>query len=495
MGKKIVLILMDSFMPHVLQEARQAQLVPTLSALMERGAYWDNCVSAFPTMSANVDASLSTGAYSEVHGIPGLVWYSRTEKRVVNYINGNKSVLRVGIKKCAKDVLVELNEKHLSKNTSTLFEELAQRGKTSASINFSSHRGPRVYRTKKPGLSAIFLAGLPIYQVTGPEICTIGRFIDSSFLRSLPWNGSHTIFYKYGLNDSFAIRAFSRLVRQKKLPQVSVIYLPDMDYSYHRKPDQGPQILAKVDRHISRLLESFGGIEAACKECRFILVGDHGQTKIGVEIEATINVEQLLQGMKIARMEQVKPEEDDLVICNNERACYFYPLQQSVQAEVVKRLLEEPRIDVLAWKEKEGVRLGHGKQTLFFALGRDMRDEFGKTWKIEGDLSLIDAVAREHPEDSVPVIFFGKYPDILSRLYGALYAQKGEMIVATAEPGCEFFTQSDPVHRGGASHGSLHETDSLISLIITDESVARFKKPRIVDLKSYILQEICNIES
>ncbi|MBN6188176.1 alkaline phosphatase family protein [Aneurinibacillus sp. BA2021] len=481
-------------MPHVLQEARAAKLVPTLSALMERGAYWDNCISAFPTMSANVDASLTTGAYSDIHHIPGLVWYSRTERRVVNYINGNKSVWRAGIKKCARDVLVELNERHMNKETATLFEELAHRGKASASINFSAHRGEHTYRTKKPGLSALFLTGLPVSQVTGPEICTMGRFIDSDFLRSLRWHISHTIFYKYGVNNPFAVQALTRLVRDRKLPDVTVIYLPDMDYTYHRKPDQGPYILAKVDRWISRILDSFGGIEAACKECKFILVGDHGQTKIGVEKEATINVKQLLQGMRIARIEQVNPEEDDVVICNNERACYFYPLQQSVLKETVERLAAEPRIDVLAWKEEQGVRIRQGTQTLFFTPGHDMRDEFDREWRIEGDVSLVDAVVREHPEDTVPVIFFGKYPDIFSRLYGALYAQEGELIIATAQPGCEFLTRSDPVHKGGACHGSLHEIDSLVSLIITDESAARFTKPRIIDLKSYILQEMCGAE-
>ncbi|MEZ2658963.1 alkaline phosphatase family protein [Aneurinibacillus aneurinilyticus] len=491
MGKKLIFILVDSFMPHVLQEARNRGSVPALSFLVEQGAYWDRCVTVFPTMSASVDASLSTGAYPEMHGIPGLIWYSRKERRVVNYINGSKSVWRMGMQRCAHDILIGLNETHMHRTVFTLFEELAHHGKTSASLNFAAHRGPRKYRLRKPGLSKIFLAGLPSAQVSGPDICTVGRFIESGFMRSLGWNFHHTMFQRYGLNDRFAIDAVCRLIRKRKLPDLTMIYMPDMDYAYHRKPDNGPQILARVDRHIGRLLNSFGSPEKAIAQCKFIIVGDHGQTRIGVETEATINVAQHFQGMKIAQAECVQPQEDDIVVCNNERMCYFYPLQEGVQKEVVKRLSMDTRIDILAWKERRGVRIGYGKKTLFFAPGKDMRDEYGREWKVEGDLAIADAVPRENLEDSVPILFFRSYPDIFSRLYGALYAQEGEVVVATARPGYEFFTPNDPIHRGGACHGSLHETDSTVSLIITDETAERFERPRIIDLKSYILHKFC----
>ncbi|WP_170230250.1 alkaline phosphatase family protein [Aneurinibacillus danicus] len=491
MGKKIVLILIDSLMPHILREAQERELVPALSLMMSRGAYWNNCATIFPTMSASVDASLITGVYPEEHRIPGLVWYSRKERRIVNYINGSKSVWRIGVKKCTQDVLIEMNEKHMSRDVSTLFEEVTRRGKTSASFNFAAHRGPHYYRVQKPGLSKLFLAGLLSAQVSGPEICTVGKFIDSTFLRSLRWNFSHTIFHKYGLNDRFAVDAVCKLIREGKLPHVTFVYMPDMDYAYHRNPERGPQILARADRYIQRLLDSFGNADEAFKQCKFIVVGDHGQTKIGIEKEATINVEQHLLGMKIARAENIQPEIDDIVICNNERMCYFYPLKEGVQQETVKRLLMDLRIDILAWKEGRGVWIGHGGQTLFFAPGQDIHDQYGRQWKAKGDFSIIDAVLGENPEDGTPVISFGRYPDLFSRLYGALYAQEGEVIVATAQPGCEFFTPSDPVHRGGASHGSLHEMDSIVSLIITDESPDRFSKPRIVDIKSYILRDLC----
>ncbi|MED0678039.1 alkaline phosphatase family protein [Aneurinibacillus thermoaerophilus] len=489
MSKKIILLLIDSFMPHVLQEAREKGLVPALSFLMEKGAYWDNCVTVFPTMSATVDASLVTGEYPEKHGVQGLIWYHRPEERVVNYINGSKSVWRIGVSKCTKDALIEINETHLSQDVTTVFEELTRRGKTSASFNFSVHRGPCRYRLRKPGILKLILAGLSFERmVSGPEICTIGRFIDSEFLRSFPWKWSHSIFQKYGLNDWFAIDATCRLVKENKLPDLTVVYLPNMDYAYHRKPDQGPQILAKVDRGIQRLLDSFGGGEEAIRQCRFIVVGDHGQTKIGAEVEANIDIPQHFVGMKMAEMKEIKPDSDDVVICNNERMCYFYPLKEGVQEETIKRLLRDSRIDVLAWKERGGVRVRRGEQELFFAPGNKIADEYGRMWNTEGDLSLIDA--RQKEEGGSVFIAFGDYPDLFSRLYGALYAREGDVIVATAAHGCEFFTPDDPVHRGGASHGSLHAFDSFVGLIITGETKERFARPRIVDLKSYILQQL-----
>ncbi|BAU29386.1 putative AlkP superfamily pyrophosphatase or phosphodiesterase [Aneurinibacillus soli] len=483
--KKTIFILIDSFMPHVFEEAEAQQKVPALSFLKANGAYWNDCVTVFPTMSANIDASLMTGTYPDEHYVPGLVWYDRDKQRVVNYINGGKAVWRLGTRKCAQDVLVSLNEQHLSRDVKTIFEEAARHHRTSASLNFSIHRGPVRYSVQKPGLMKLALLGTKFDSVTGPELALQGRFFHSNGLRARfgQWNAS--VFKKYGINDSFVTDMAIRLVQEGRLPALTVAYMPDNDYTYHRHPDKGVDILARADRQIGRLLDAFGSWEEAVRQCRFIITGDHGQTKIGVEREALIAVLDSLIGMRASCPEKVNPEQDDLVICNNERMCFLYPLKEGVQEEVIKRLLGESRIDVLAWKEGAGVRVGRGERALFFTRGGQVRDVYGVRWTIDGDLTLLDGSLAE--KEGKQIVHFGQYPDAFSRLYGALYARDGQVIAITAQPGAEFYTPSDPTHQGGASHGSLHHTDSLVPLIITGETKAAFAHPRLVDLKSYML--------
>lgn len=485
MQKKTIFILIDSFMPDIFAEAQVQNQAPALLFLKKSGAYWDDCVTAFPTVSASVDTSLMTGVYPDRHSVPGLVWYDRDEQRIVNYINGVRATWRIGIRTCARDILVTLNEKHLSRDVKTVFEEAAACHRTAASLNFGVHRGPVRYPVHKPGWMKLALLGTPLADVTGPELAMMGRFFHSDCLRPERWQWATSVFKSYGINDTFAISSAIRLLREGRLPALTVLYMPDTDYAYHRRPQNGVKILARADREIRRLLDAFGSWEEAVQQCRFIITGDHGQTEIGVEKEALIPVQDCLVGMRVSQIDKVDPAADDVVICNNERMCYLYPLKEGVQAEIVKRLAAEPRIDVLAWKERDGVTVRRGERTLFFARGGQMCDLYGVPWTLEGDLTLLDASLIE--KGSKRVIQFGEYPDAFSRLYGALYAREGEVIAITSQPGTEFYTPSDPTHQGGASHGSLHRTDSLVPLIITGETKAAFTHPRLVDLKSYMI--------
>ncbi|KXG42743.1 alkaline phosphatase family protein [Tepidibacillus decaturensis] len=113
--KKIIMILIDALMPEALENAIKTQKIPALKFLMEHGTYISECVTAFPTMTASVDSTLMTGVYPDQHKVPGLIWYHPEEKRIVNYVNGARTVLKYGLIKTAKDVLVHLNESHLNK--------------------------------------------------------------------------------------------------------------------------------------------------------------------------------------------------------------------------------------------------------------------------------------------------------------------------------------------------------------------------------------------
>ncbi|WCK55698.1 alkaline phosphatase family protein [Aneurinibacillus sp. Ricciae_BoGa-3] len=498
MNKKVILIVIDSFMPHVFQEARQKKLVPALSRLADEGTYWDNCVTVFPTMSASADCSLIAGCYPDEHMVPGLMWYNPREQTVVNYINGNKAVIRQGLSRCAENVLIDLNEKHMSRQVTTLFEELERSGKSAASINLAAHRADEKHLLYKPGLMKLVLGKVRDQMVSGPRVCSLGIFI-RSYGRPFPWSFNQSFLKKYGMNDSFAVDIVCRMIKENQLPDFTGIYLPDTDYYYHRKPEQGAALLGKVDKQVTRLIDALGGWDEALRKCAFIITGDHGQTKIKSVKESGIQLEPFFRNLKISPKGNVNPKQDDLVICNNERMCYIYPFKEGIKEEVIRLLSPDERIDIVAWKEQGGVYIRNSHAKLYFSPveqdkaqdeSRVVLDPFGRAWRIKGNIGVIDGVIKR-PDSGVPTLTFGSYPDVFSRLYGALYANEAPCIVITSAPGYEFVTKYDPVHQGGASHGSLHATDSLVPLIITGSEPLDSSSPRIVELKKYIYNLLC----
>lgn len=485
MAKRIILLFIDSFMSDVFEQASKKGLVPTLDFLRSHGAYWPDCVTIFPTMSASVDGSLLTGTYPDVHKLPGILWYNRNENRVVNYGNGPGGVLKIGLTQCAFDIAYSMNHIDFNREVKTIYEELEEQGIPTGSINCMIHRGTQKYDFVLPGLLKLLFMKLKVPAIHGPKVFSMGKFARTPLVEGVKWKWNQSIFKRYGYNDSFAMDLLKKLVEENSLPQFTIVYMPDTDYSYHRHPEQGPEILGKADRQLARLFQSFGGAEKALESCTFIVLGDHGQSKNGFDAGATVDLEPIFQGMKLGKLKKVNPDVDDLIICNNERMCYLYPLKSGVLEEVVKRLAEDPRIDLIAWKEEQGVRIQSGEKSLFFAPGEGVVDPYGRSWRIKGEEVLGMAINEG-------TISFGDYPDLFSRLYGGLYAHEGQVITVTTYPGYDFYTKWDPVHRGGASHGSLHRSDSLVPLIITGETKDALQCPRIVDLKPYIIQKLKN---
>lgn len=60
--------------------------------------------------------------------------------------------------------------------------------------------------------------------------------------------------------------------------------------------------------------------------------------------------------------------------------------------------------------------------------GGPHEDIFGLSWIINGERATLDL------RDNQGILDYGDYPDVLSRLYGALYSQDIPTIVITARP-------------------------------------------------------------
>ncbi|MEW9672055.1 alkaline phosphatase family protein [Ammoniphilus sp. 3BR4] len=487
--KKVIFLMIDSLMPEVLEDCINRGLTPALAFFKEKGMYWDKCTSVFPTMTASVDCSLVSGEYPDKHKIPALVWYDLEQRSLVNYGNGSMPVRKLGLGQCATDVLHGMNDKHLSRNVSTIYEELEVRGRTSGSINLIAHRSRKKYKVNLPFLLRLLTGFRTFPDVSGPDLFTMGRLVRSPIHPRLPWAWDESVFRHYGINDDFAIRLLKHLISHDTTPDFTMVYLPDNDHQVHIHPKKACAILQKVDQKLQSVLNQFSSWEQALEKYVFIITGDHGQTLIGnSEKIHNITLEDLLAGLRITPYGEKPASEDDLLIANNERMTYIYPFKSGVDKEVIHRLKQEERIDIIAWKDGDWVSVCSGQKEgeLCFRRGGELQDIYGAAWTIKGERGILDLQTSADSQ----MLSFGDFPDVLARLYGALYSQDIPMIAVTAKPGCEFKSEYAPTHLNGGSHGSLHWKDSTIPLIVTGtEGKNRpFQHPRLVDLKNYILQ-------
>ncbi|RNB82266.1 alkaline phosphatase family protein [Brevibacillus fluminis] len=486
--KKVLLFLVDSMMPDVLEQCVAENKAPAFQYMMEHGQYINDCATVFPTMTASIDCSLITGVYPDQHTVPGLVWYEPDTKKIINYINGAMPVAKIGIAHCAQNVLYDLNEKHLSRYVKTIHEVLEEQGFVSGSINVIAHRGHKKHTLQLPlALQAVTGGQMP-RKVSGPSIFSMGTMAVPNIFRPIPWGMGHTSLGSYGINDAYAIDVLIEVVTSGKQPDFTLVYLPDNDHKLHRSPMKATEHLAAVDQQIARFLNTFQSWEKALEENVFIFISDHGQTTIGLDDSHNIELEKLLASFRLHKLGEEIKKEDEIVICNNERMTYLYPMYDGLTPKIVAAVTGEPRIDLIAWKENGWVHVqngGRGHNTLKYRKGGGQSDCYGMQWTIEGDLKVLDLQL-----DSQGNIFFDSYPDALSRLHGALFARNDEVVIITAAPAYEFYSEYAPTHLGGGSHGSLHKRDSLVPLIVAGAKHVMKRPARLVDVKDFILQEL-----
>lgn len=215
----VILVDWDGFDPAYLGRAP----TPDLDALADRGIL-TTAKATFPTTSNSSRASMSTGAYPEVHG--NLAYYLDQETGKV--VGQNRSLA-----------------------AETLPEILADAGKTTAAVQWymaqdrSVSFGDTNHLYVEPG-------GLFGARVDATMDILEGRPVDSG----------------------------GRTVRVPKTPNFLAVYGSDLDDLGQAEGPDGPNIaplLSEMDRHLGRLVQATkdAGIHA---KTTFIVTGDHGMT-------------------------------------------------------------------------------------------------------------------------------------------------------------------------------------------------------------------------
>lgn len=481
--KKVIFLMVDSLMYQAIDQGISKQELPALQFLIEHGQYYKNLVSSFPTMSVTIDSSLLTGAYSDLHRVPGLTWYSEDNKKMIMYGTGPTEVLKHGVNPVLTDALVHLNGSHLNRNLPTIYEDLARQGLKSGSINGLIYRGTSDQKLSIPRWVQI-AASLPKeIDVKGPDLLSLGA-LSNPFqdIKDLPDGLTN----RMGIHNDFAIEAVKYLVQSNKLPDFLFVYLPDLDRELHKKGPTGLRGVKELDQQLQSVLQTFGSPENALQDAIFIIAGDSGMTRIlPADQNPVIDLSSLLGDAQIMRPGDAVSKETELILAVNETMAYVYSLKTDRSLRDTANLLkDDPRIDFISWKEKEwnyAIQGSTGKQ-IKFKSGGNLTDVYNQSWTVEQNEEVLDLSLNKAEH----ALKYDEYPDVLKRLSSALRSHQGEFLVVTAKPGYEFTSGSSPTHKGGGGHGSIRKKESLVPLIISGTD----QKPeylRIVDLKDYLL--------
>lgn len=487
--KKVILFVIDSLHPVVLERILAKGQAPALRFLAKQGTYFDRVVSSFPTMTPVATSSMITGTWPDRHGVPGFIWFNEENRKIVDYGATPLSVLKIGTEKVLRNLLIKLNEEHLNPSTPTLYERLEAGGYSTGNINFFMHRGKHSFQAKVPRLLAL-ATGFRLRQaaVSGPSNLTLGQLVHPPF--SGPVNTyPRGPFNRFGFNDAFSGRISAQLIREGKQPDFMAVYFPDNDnYSHHYGPLRTGPSIERADFQVASVLDEFGSWEKALEENIIIVTGDHAQSTVGLGQEYLINLDRVLKSFKRlkATEEASGYNNKEIAICPNERMAFIYFLQRNneVVLDVVGILVKDPRNAQIAWKVSKNrycVLQGGTEKQLFFSRLGLYQDVYGQSWSFEGDLSVIDAKVIGEQK-----IEFGKFPDALTRLISALEARNGSRVIVSAASGYEYLAAGGPIHPGGGSHGSLEEEDSTVPMIVAGMPVS-LEYPRIIDLFPMIL--------
>lgn len=429
-SKKVILLVADSLMAQSIDKGIREYELPAFKFLTDHGQYYRNMVSSFPTMSVTIDSSLLTGKYPDVHHVPGLTWYSADSKKTINYGTGPLEVLGHGIHPVLTDALIHLNGSHLNRDLPTIYEDLARRGLKSGSINGLIYRGVTDHKLSIPAWIR-GPASLPDeIQVKGPDLLSLGS-LSNPFedIQSLPDGLTNRL----GMNNNFAIEAVKHLIKTRKLPDFLFVYLPDLDQKLHKKGPADFDGVRKLDQQLDSLLRSFGSPEKALQEAIIIIAGDSGMTRIlPAEQNPVIDLAALFGDAQVLRPGEAVSKETEIILAVNETMAYVYSLQADCSLRDMANVLKnDPRIDFIAWKEKDWVHVMQGAtaKQLKFKAGGNLTDAYGQSWTVEKDIEVLDLQvnAAAHALD------YDEYPDVLKRLSGALHSHQGDFLVVTAK--------------------------------------------------------------
>jgi hypothetical protein len=447
--RKLVLAVIDSLKPDMLDQAVAEGQAPALAALLDCGTYVRDCISTFPSVTPVASAAIATGCGPGEHHIPSMNWFHRGEERYVEYGSSLPATRAFGIVRSLYDTVYNMNLAHLSRAHRTVFEHLDDAGFRTACTTYLIYRGRTrhdpsggsVYRRiaeaaqfRHPvyGARELFYADLFDSRDTG---CTSALGMPGQRDRHTGCVGAYLV--EHGLFDFL------------------LFSLPDNDtYSHKVGPDGQVRSIAEADRALERIMHVAGGAEAFLEEHAVIVMSDHSQTAV----EYAINLTEVFADARVLTPGDVAPTEAELAACPSARSAMVYALDEGQREHLVRgaidTLTEVDGIDLVITREGGDAVVRSGRGELRFQPGGELADARGRRWSLHGDEAALELRVGGGEVES------HTYPDALGRLWSALRCPHSGDVLVSAELGYEFVDWGGADHVGGGSHGSLHRDDS-----------------------------------
>jgi hypothetical protein len=431
--KKLVLAVIDGLTASALERGIERGHLPTLARLVELGSYTRG-VSTFPSVTPVCLSTIATGAPPDVHGIPHLAWYHRSERRLVEYGSSLAAVRAAGLRGTLRDSVVAMSAEHLAAGAPTVFERLEDAGLVTGAVNFTCYRGRHRHRIRLPGLAS---RNRWFESVSGPRRFFFFNLYESDATGAPLAVRSRTA----GSVDAYAVAVGRWLVTRDGFDFL-VYYLPDYDYASHAAgPDAAEDALERSDRCVGELVDAAGGIDAFLDRYALLLCSDHGQTRV----DRVARLERRFGDLRLLSPRRPAPAECELAVAASNRAGMIYRLSgcRLDARALAERLDSEPAVDVALFLEDGLAVARRDGEELRFAPD-------GDGFRVSGDRAVLDEA---------------RYPDGLARAWhGVAGARAGDVVVSAAE-GWEFADIGGRDHRGGGSHGSLLAGDSVVPML------------------------------
>jgi len=455
-SKKLVLTVIDGLTPPALERGIEQGRLPTLARLVEVGSYTHG-VSTFPSVTPVCLSTIATGAPPDVHGIPHLAWYHRSERRLVEYGSSLAAVRAAGFRGTLRDSVVAMSAEHLDAAAATVFERLEDAGLVTGAINFTCYRGRYRHRIRLPGLAS---RNRWFESVSGPR-----RFFFFNLYESDETGAPFAVRSRTaGSVDAYAVAVGRWLVTRDGFDFL-VYYLPDYDYASHAAgPDGARDALERSDRCVEQLVDAAGGLDTFLDRYALLLCSDHGQTRV----DRVARLERRFDDLRLRSPRRAAPAGCDLIVAASNRAGLIYRLPDCRldTRTLAERLDAEPAVDVALFLEDGWAVARRDGEELRFA-------PHGGGFRIVGDPDVLDP---------------HRYPDGLARAWhGVVGTRAGDVVVSAAE-GWEFADIGGRDHRGGGSHGSLLAGDSTVPMLAVGlEGAGLPPRPEIAELVPAVL--------
>ncbi len=454
MPKKLVLAVIDSLKPELLDRAIAEGRAPALKAVVERGTYVRECVSSYPSVTPVASSAIATGVGADRHHIPSMNWYHRGEARYVEYGSSFQATRAFGIRRSLYDTVYNMNMAHLSRATPTVYEQLEDAGYRTACTTFLIYRGRKRHRLAEEGVyPAIARAAQFTHAVYGPTELFYADIFQSRK------TGCTSMLGRPGQRDQHTGCVGAYLV-ENDLFDFMLFSLPDNDtYSHKNGPYAQVQSIAGADRALERIMHVAGGPDAFLDEHAVIVMSDHSQTSV----EDRVNLMHALPNWRVLTPADPAPETAEVAVSPAARSAMVYVLdperRDQARPRIARDLQAVDGLDLVVHLDGDEAVVWSERGELRFAPDGELEDERGRRWSVEGDENALDLNVEDGRVSS------RIYPDPLGRLWSSLTCPNSGDVLISAMPGYEFVDWGGTDHVGGGSHGSLHRGDSLGVLI------------------------------